>query len=52
MFGNGSLHLQIQRDRCVDCNECSIARVCPSNAIQRIPLARSYLPKGREEKSS
>jgi len=52
MFGNGSLHLQIQRDRCVDCNECSIGARVSSNAIQRIPLARSYLPKGREEKSS
>jgi len=35
-FGNGSLFLQIRHDRCVNCNQCSIARRCPSGAITRI----------------
>jgi H+/Na+-translocating ferredoxin:NAD+ oxidoreductase subunit B len=30
---NGSLYLQIQHDRCVNCNECAIALVCPSRAF-------------------
>ena len=29
-FGNGSLFLQVRRDRCLNCNECSIAAACPS----------------------
>ena len=41
-FGNGSLLMQIRHDRCVNCNECSIARVCPSGAIQRVPATRPY----------
>jgi Na+-translocating ferredoxin:NAD+ oxidoreductase subunit B len=45
-FGNGSLHLQIRHDRCVDCNECAIARVCPSDAISRVPANQPYLIKG------
>ncbi|MBP7509525.1 MAG: hypothetical protein KA807_17060, partial [Prolixibacteraceae bacterium] len=32
-FGNGSLLLQIIHDICKNCNECSISRVCPSDAI-------------------
>ena len=46
-FGNGSLHMQIQHDICVNCNDCSIARTCPSNAISRIPAAIAYLPKDK-----
>ena len=45
-FGNGSLHLQIRHDVCVNCNECSIARVCPSDAISRISANTPYLIKG------
>lgn len=45
-FGNGSLHLQIRHDRCVDCNECAIARVCPSDAISRVAANQPYLIKG------
>ncbi|MFW6289806.1 MAG: hypothetical protein ACOC0R_02470 [Mariniphaga sp.] len=45
-FGNGSLHLQINHKICVDCNECSIARVCPSNAIKRVKASEAYLIKG------
>lgn len=45
-FGNGSLHLQIRHDVCQDCNECAIARVCPSDAISRVPVSTPYLIKG------
>lgn len=45
-FGNGSLHLQIRHDLCVNCNECSIARVCPSDAIKRVPADQPYIIKG------
>lgn len=45
-FGNGSLHLQIRHDRCKNCNQCEIARVCPSDAIKRVPADRPYLIKG------
>lgn len=45
-FGNGSLHLQIMHHLCVDCNQCSIARVCPSDAISRIPIDQAYEVKG------
>ncbi len=50
-FGNGSLYLQIKRDLCRNCNECAIARKCPAEAIQRIPLSRAYVRKdaGLEE---
>lgn len=41
-FGNGSLYLQIKRDICADCNECKIARVCPSDAITRVSMDRAY----------
>jgi Na+-translocating ferredoxin:NAD+ oxidoreductase subunit B len=45
-FGNGSLHLQIRHDRCHNCNECSIARMCPSDAIRRVPAGEPYSIKG------
>ncbi len=45
-FGNGSLQLQIMHDICKNCNECSIARVCPSDAIIRVPAKSPYLIKG------
>ena len=45
-FGNGSLHLQIRHDLCDNCNECAIARVCPSDAIKRVPANRPYMIKG------
>ena len=45
-FGNGSFHLQIRHNICVNCNECSIARVCPSDAISRIPASTPYIIKG------
>lgn len=51
MFGNGSLHLQIKHDLCVNCNECSIARVCPAHAISRVPADKPYRFKNREEQA-
>lgn len=47
-FGNGSLYLQVRHDRCLNCNQCSIAEVCPSDAFRRIPSARPYLLRGGE----
>lgn len=45
-FGNGSLHLQIRHDRCLNCNQCSIARNCPNDAVSRVPADRPYIIKG------
>jgi len=42
-YGNGSLVLQVRHDRCLNCNECSIARACPANAFQRVPREHPYL---------
>lgn len=44
-FGNGSLFLQVRHDRCLNCNECSIAAACPSGAFKRIPANKPYLLK-------
>ena len=44
-FGNGSLFLQVRHDRCLNCNECSIAAACPSGAYKRVPADTPYLPK-------
>jgi electron transport complex protein RnfB len=49
MFGNGSLFLQVRHDRCLNCNECSIARVCPSGAFVRVPAATPYRFKSRRQ---
>ncbi|RPI62654.1 MAG: ferredoxin [Planctomycetaceae bacterium] len=51
-FGNGSLFLQIRHDRCVNCNECSIAVACPAQAISRVPADRPYIIKGKENKTN
>jgi electron transport complex protein RnfB len=51
-FGNGSLHLQIRHNECQNCNECSIARMCPSNAISRVPVEAAYLIKGDFKEAS
>ena len=47
-FGNGSLVLQVRHDRCLNCNECAIARNCPADAFSRVPADQPYLfkPKG------
>jgi len=44
-FGNGSLFLQVRHDRCVNCNECSIAAACPSGAHVRVPADQPYILK-------
>ena len=46
-FGNGSLFLQVRHDRCLNCNECSIARACPADAYRRVPADQPYLFKGQ-----
>ena len=51
-FGNGSLQLQIRHDRCVNCNQCSIARSCPAEAFSRVPAASPYLLKQVNEESA
>ena len=47
-FGNGSLYLQVRHDRCLNCNQCSIARRCPSQAWRRVPASQPYILKGEE----
>ena len=49
-FGNGSLFLQVRHDRCVNCNECAIARACPARAYRRVPASQPYLLKGQSER--
>jgi len=44
-FGNGSLQLQIDQERCVHCNWCSIAAACPSQAFSRVPAGQPYIIK-------
>jgi electron transport complex protein RnfB len=44
-FGNGSLFLQVRHDRCLNCNECSIAAACSSGAFKRVPADKPYLLK-------
>lgn len=46
-FGNGSLFLQILQDRCLQCNECSIAAACPAQAIHRVPADKPYKIKDK-----
>jgi electron transport complex protein RnfB len=45
LFGNGSLHLQVRHDLCVNCNECAIARACPVDAFRRVPVHDPYIAK-------
>ena len=49
-FGNGSLLLQVRHDRCLNCNECSIAMACPAQAFRRVAARQPYLLKGGEQK--
>lgn len=44
-FGNGSLYLQINHKLCLQCNECAIAKVCPSNAISRVSPVSPYIKR-------
>jgi Na+-translocating ferredoxin:NAD+ oxidoreductase subunit B len=45
-FGNGSMQLQIRHNLCVNCNQCSIATNCPSDAFKRVPASSPYIFKG------
>ena len=45
-FGNGSLYLQVKRELCTNCNECTIAKNCPADAISRAPFQKAYKLKG------
>jgi len=49
-FGNGSMYMQVKHNICVNCNECAIARACPSDAFKRVPAADGYLLKSDVEK--
>jgi electron transport complex protein RnfB len=40
---NGSLFLQVRHDRCLNCNECSIAIDCPAEAFRRVPASSPRL---------
>jgi electron transport complex protein RnfB len=40
---NGSLYLQVRHDRCLNCNECSIAVACPTQAFRRVPANQPNL---------
>jgi electron transport complex protein RnfB len=51
-FGNGSLYMQIRHNLCVNCNDCSIARTCPSQAISRVPAVTPYLQKEQGKKGN
>ena len=48
-FGNGSLFLQVRHDRCLNCNECSIAIACPAEAYRRVPADQPYLLKDTQQ---
>ena len=41
-FGNGAMYLQIKQELCKNCNECQLAKVCPSDAIKRVPIKNAY----------
>ena len=50
-FGNGSLQLQVKHELCKNCNECLIAKACPSDAFVKVPADRPYITKeGNENK--
>lgn len=42
---NGSLYLQVEHDRCLNCNECTIATACPTQAFYRIPAKQKEILK-------
>jgi electron transport complex protein RnfB len=43
--GNASFYLQVRHDRCLNCNECSIAVACPAQAFIRLPADEPYIIK-------
>ncbi len=52
LFGNGSLYLQVRHDRCLNCDECAIARKCAGRAYSRIPVKQGYIRKNKENEES
>jgi len=42
---NGSMYLQVMHNRCLNCNECSIAVACPTQAFRRIPASTPNMMK-------
>jgi len=48
---NGSLYLQVEHDRCLNCNECAIAVACPTQAFHRIPASQVEILKGKAAQS-
>lgn len=44
-FGNASLYLQVRHDLCLNCNKCSIAAACPSDAFMRVPANKPYVAR-------
>ncbi|MFK5924532.1 MAG: ferredoxin [Verrucomicrobiota bacterium] len=49
MFGNASFYLQVRHDVCVNCNNCSIAMQCPSDAWVRLPADQPYILKHKQD---
>jgi electron transport complex protein RnfB len=49
---NGSLYLQVRHDRCLNCNECSIAVACPTQAFRRVSADDAYLMKKKAREVS
>ena len=43
VFGNASFYLQIRQDICINCNECSIAKACPSDSFSKVPASTPYI---------
>lgn len=46
VHGSGSMFLIIRPDLCFECDECAIARVCPSKAVLKVPLYPASEIKG------
>ncbi len=42
VYGNASFYLQVNHEICVNCNNCSIAMECPSDAWDRLPADQPY----------
>ena len=49
MFGNGSMYLQVNHDRCINCNICAISTACPAQAFVQVPAGKPYLLRGKKE---
>ena len=49
MFGNGSMYLQVNHDRCINCNICAISTACPAQAFVQVPDVKPYLLRGKKE---